>query len=295
MISALNPGSSATTGTRLALVMYPTLKGKETTEQLRNNPRTSVDLLDIGVSCTEAVGKFNNLIDGFLNTNRATPVSPYLSLTKSRLTYPATAFELLNKKLDKAIRDGEEKSDRRRVVIVITDGVNDEYTDTAAQQKKNPKLEEQIKKLGEITKNTNVIAAGNDGGFGSDIDGKAQFMKDLKLIAGENVVVDSDALKLAQKLVQKMIDLNTICKADGKWYCWSIIIMSQMYVGEEILKRLQDSNEVQSFYYCMLTRDPKSTATRVCQRYCKGKTPEQCRAPPQCPGGPAGELECYMR
>ena len=220
MISALNPGSSLTAGTRLGVVMYPTIRGDDGRfKDLRDKPREAINLLNIGVGCTEAVGKFNNLIDGFMNVDRATPVSPYLKYMKSMLTYPATAFELLNNKIDKAIVNGEEKANRRRVVIVITDGVNDESTDTDAQRAKNPKLDEQIKKLRELTINPSIkiIAAGHDG-YKSNIQGRNKFMKDLETIAGDknNVVVDSNPLKLSRKLIQKMIDLNTICQSDGK-------------------------------------------------------------------------------
>ncbi len=43
-------------------------------------------------------------------------------------------------------------------------------------------------------------------------------MKDLETIAGNrsNVVINSNPLELSRKLIQKMIDLNTICKNDGK-------------------------------------------------------------------------------
>ncbi|XP_064396988.1 uncharacterized protein LOC135343884 isoform X2 [Halichondria panicea] len=274
MISALNPGSSLTTGTRLGVVMYPTIRGDDGRfMDLRDEPREAIDLLNVGMGCTEAVGKFNNLIDGFMNVDRATPVSPYVKYTKSLLTYPATAFELLNTKLNKAILNGEKK-DRRRVVIVITDGANDESTDTDAQRANNPKLEEQIKKLREISNNPsiNIIAAGRDG-YGSDIQGRNQFMKDLETIAGDknNVVVDSNPLELSRKLIQKMIDLNTICKSD----C------------EKILESLQDTNNVNSFCYCVLARNYGDNFP-VCRRYCTDKTTQQCRAPPQCPGGPAG-------
>ena len=228
MISALNPGSSLNAGTRLGVVMYPTLKNlkgeKKRIEQLRDEPRESHNLLDVGVGgCTEAVGKFNNLIDGFMNSLNVNPHSPYLDYTRSMLTYPATAFELLNEKLNEAIRDGSEPADRRRVVIVITDGANDESGDTAAQKARNPKLADQVKKLKEIAKNTNIIAAGYDG-YGSNTEERSHFMKDLKTIAN-NVVVDSNPLELSRKLIQKMIDLKTICKPNGKcMYVYKTIV-----------------------------------------------------------------------
>ncbi len=215
MISALNPGSSFTAGTRLGLVMYPTLKDKSVL-QLRDDPRESYDLLNVSVGCTESVGKFNNLIDGFLNLKWAEPVSPYLDHTRSMLTYPATAIELLNKKLEEAIRKKDEKADRRRVVVVITDGANDESGDTAAQKEKNPKLDAEVKKLREITSNTINIIAGNEISYEYDPKGRENFLEDLETIAGENVVVDSDPIELSRKLIQKMIDLNAICKDEGK-------------------------------------------------------------------------------
>ncbi len=101
------------------------------------------------------------------------------------------------------------------MITMIID-VND---DTYIQKANNPKVEEQIKKLREISNNPsiNIIAAGRDG-YGSNIQGKNQFMKDLETIAGNrsNVVINSNPLELSRKLIQKMIDLNTICKNDGK-------------------------------------------------------------------------------
>ncbi len=220
MISALNPGSSLNAGTRLGVVMYPTvkyLKGeKKTIEKLRDEPRVSNDLFNIGTGCTKSVGKFNNLIDGFMNGHYADPDSPYLNYTRSLLTYPATAFALLNKKIKESIHNGDEKY-RQRVVIVITDGANDASGDTAAQNKTNPQLADQIEKLRKIDENINIIAAGNNGKL-KDAQEQGQFMMDLKTIAGDvnNVVIDSDPLELSRKLIQKMIDLNTFCQTDGK-------------------------------------------------------------------------------
>ncbi len=101
---------SLTTGTRLGVVMYPTIRGDDGRfMDLRDEPREAIDILNVGMGCTEAVGKFNNLIDGFRIVDRATPVSPYVNYIKSLLTYPATAFKFLNDKIKDAMGNGEKK------------------------------------------------------------------------------------------------------------------------------------------------------------------------------------------
>ncbi len=149
---------SLTTGTRLGVVMYPTIRGDDGRfMDLRDEPREAIDILNVGMGCTEAVGKFNNLIDGFRIVDRATPVSPYVNYIKSLLTYPATAFKFLNDKIKDAMGNGEKKIvdewllwlQMELTMITMIIDVND---DTYIQKANNPKLEEQIKKLREISK-----------------------------------------------------------------------------------------------------------------------------------------------
>ncbi len=199
MISALLPTASITTGTRLGVILYPTLKGDKTIAELRNvRPRIAPNFMNIGVDCNKAINEVEALIDGVYKEKRNIAGNPRQIYIGSRLTFPATAFETLNREVSNV---GD--PDRRRAVIVFTDGPNDDDKNI---------LNEQIETLKKFDPDIEILAAGLLGR------NPEKLRSELQEIASEkdNVIANSDPIVLARNLIERLINTNIICKSQGK-------------------------------------------------------------------------------
>ncbi len=206
LIKALNPGNSLSTGTRLSAILYPTIRRSRSRKTDLEAPRVAQNMMNIGVSCTEAVGRLSTLIDARVNAGLLP--NPYLPYIRSDYTYPAQAISLLNKKIKESNDDT-----RQRAVIIITDGASDEFSDDEPISQKKVTTRGQLDILLETDPDINILAVG----FGNEGD---PFEADLKTFTSnidENIIISRDPLDLADRLVKRLITLNIICEERGNY------------------------------------------------------------------------------
>ena len=194
MIAAINPGGDLV-GTRMGSILYPKVDRGET--PVANN------FFNIGTSCGEILGDYNTMIDAFYN--QEFPDNPYEDYVRGEGTYPAVTIS----KLTGNIKADGAPANRRRIVVVVTDGNNDGDT---------TELRQAVSELAAL--GVTIIAAGNDNGYRNEPDLIERFRQELIIIANgnaNNVVIRQDSLKLAAALVEKMRELEALCDEHGKF------------------------------------------------------------------------------
>ena len=207
MIAAINPGGNLD-GTRMGAIFYPKV----------SKGRTPVanKFFDIGTDCSTIIGNFNTMIDGFYHYETENPYRDSLQILG---TYPAPTISEVTRIINQSINDGE-PMDRRRFVVVLTDGNNSGELD---------ELRQAISVLEELAPGITIIAAGNDNGYQHAPALQRKFKEELTIIANgneSNVVIRRDSFELASCLVKKMRENRAICLKQGKDFKLSFNINS---------------------------------------------------------------------
>lgn len=198
IIAAINP-TSQETSTRIGGLFYPKVV-------VGGNP-VAQPFFELGTNCQEILQEYNSMIDGFYNTEFAS--NPYRGNVRGEATYPAVTIRKLTETIRRSIRT--RGAERRRVIVVLTDGNND---GTLSE------LKAAVGELATVAPGVKIIAAGNDDVYQFEPDLAQRFREELTVIANgidNNVVIRHNSIELAVDLVEKMADIQAICRTQGKW------------------------------------------------------------------------------
>lgn len=192
------------TGTRIGAVFYPRV--------VRGGYPVAHSFISLGTFCSEAVGEYDTMIDGFYNQEF---VNPYEDFIRGEGTYPATAISKLSENIKQAIDTGD-PIERRRIVIVLTNGNNDGELNELIQAVHN---------LTEIGPSVAIIAAGNNNAYRSEPFLTQRFREELTFIANgntNNVVISSDPISLAVLLIEKLVEIQVIGESEGEHHYFNL-------------------------------------------------------------------------
>ena len=198
MITAINPGGDLS-DTRMGSILYP--------NNPRNDTPVAYNFFDIGTDCSEIINdKYDKLVDAFYNQEFVD--NPYQDYVRGEVTHPVETITKLIEQIKQSIADGE-PMERRRTVVVLTDGNNDGELD---------ELRQAVSELVTVAPDVMIIAAGNDDAFRNEAILQDRFKEELKVIANgvmDNVVIGHDPLNLIIGLVEKMQNVGAICLKEG--------------------------------------------------------------------------------
>lgn len=192
---AINPGS-ALTGPRIGSYLYP--RNELTSD---NN----MQYFKIGTKdCSVTVKAWHRLMTAF-GLGYPKGLSNKIN---GLLTLPAPVLNLVAEDIESEITDKTELKDRRRVVVTITDGSNDQMNQNIL---KNATI-----RLQNAGSRTTLIAAGIATKINTD--DLPAFKAELMLIAGgkeENTIVTDNGQTLGLELIDVMEANGVICTEQG--------------------------------------------------------------------------------
>lgn len=197
----LNPGITPI-ATRVGSYVYP--------KSLTPNP-DDVRLVNIGqYQCTDTTRQFHGLVlqlsfRGSRNFNFADKVG-------ALRTYPKPTINILANDIRAEIASGTVPRDRRRVVVILTDGVSDNTQSD---------IRGAVADLVSISDTLTVIAAGIANPINFEESDLPQFRIDLKTLANgneDNFLVARGPKELSIGLVEKMRLNGAICEDRGMYY-----------------------------------------------------------------------------
>ena len=203
MIAAMNPGKDKS-GKRIGAVLYPRVMS------LLETP-VAHDFFDLGIECEDAMKSYHSMIDEFHHHNKTIAYGVFHNKTRGGYTFPTVAIRKVTSDIEQVIAAGDSK-DRPRIVIIFTDGINDGS---------EVELKRAVAKLHSVSSNIKVFVAGNPDPYRSidrpDLEKK--FLDELTLIAignKSNVIIETDSLSMAKKLVKKLEDAEVFTADQGK-------------------------------------------------------------------------------
>lgn len=214
--AAINPNNKLYSQTsRIGSYLYP---------KLESSSESDLYFLNItNQNCTRNVLRFHQLIRAFRNCRLVS--LKLCEKIQGLVTLPRPTIDLLASDIETEIASGIHHENRRRIIIILTDGTNDEKNET--------ELANSVQRLATAGNNTIIIAAGILTDFNTMEKDHDNFKNNLVRLANGNennaILVDatgwniesvrrSAGLRLAKDLIDKLTtdEIHVICPNKGK-------------------------------------------------------------------------------